>query len=551
MSSRVRKLPPEVIRRIAAGEVVDGPASVVRELVENALDASAQTIQIFLEKGGRDVIVVEDDGVGILREDLPQVVERYTTSKIVSPEDLYQIRTLGFRGEALHAIASVSHLTIITRTQEDETGWRATFQDARLIDLRPDPRFKGTRVEVRDLFWNFPPRRNFLRKPATERRRVLDVVTAYALAHPNVCFHLEEDGNVLFHADIQPAMVQRLEELYGKDFLESLEEVREETADVTLYGWIAPPHHTGTSRALQWIFLNGRPIRDDQIRGAIYRALSLPPGRHPQFFLYLQVDAAKVDYHVHPQKREVRFARDLDLPGLLIRGLKRTFSSPLPDQSDQETPTKASIGLSTEPSLSALETKNSPPSLFHEETLSSHPFQFIQVFGTYLIFERGGELWLVDQHAAHERILYEQLLQTPSGPRTLLFPMLLHLSADLGERLEEHREALESYGFRFRTFAPGKVVVDAVPSILSQPSRETLLSFLEEVETEGGWTQTDRILKTLACKSAIKAGDPLRPGEAQKLVEDLLRCQVPQFCPHGRPIIWRISKDVLDRKFGR
>ncbi len=549
----VRKLPPEVIRRIAAGEVVDGPASVVRELVENALDAGARAVRVLLREGGRDGIVVDDDGTGIPREDLPRVVERYTTSKIASPDDLFAIRTLGFRGEALHAIAAVARVRILTRASGEETGWEARFEETRLVDLRPAPRQRGTRVEVTDLFWNLPARRNFLRRAATERRRVLDVMTAYALAHPSVAFRVEEGGRVLLQTRAQPSREERIKELYGSEVLERLREIREEAPDVDIAGWVSPPEYAESGRSPQWIFLNGRPIRDDRLRSVVYQALALPPGRHPQFFLYLQVDPRRVDFHVHPQKREVRFARELDLPGMLYRVIRRDVVPVTTVQGLEEEAPPSHLPWESPPDPGTEtkgETEEAAPVLF-PETQEEKPFPFVQVFGTYLVFEREGELWMVDQHAAHERILYEKLQEAPPVSHTLLFPMILHLPPSLSARMEEHRSRLEAVGFRFRVFGPGKVVVDALPATLARATRETVQAFLEEVEREGGWTQSDRMLKTLACKGAIKAGDPVKPDEARKLVEDLLRCRVPYYCPHGRPVIWKISRKEMDRRFGR
>ena len=540
----VRKLPPEVVRRIAAGEVVDTPASVVRELVENALDAGARRIQVELLEGGRDRIVVEDDGEGIPGEDLPKVVERYTTSKIATPDDLFQIRTLGFRGEALHAIASVSRLVIRTRHRDETMGWYARFEHARLVERRPDPVARGTRVEVRDLFWDFPARRNFLKRAATERRRVLEEVTAYALCHPGVAFRVREGENVLLDFPAREDLVARLQDLLGPDVLDTMKSVALEADGVEVRMWVSPAEHTSPSRPEQWIFLNGRPIRDEGLRSAVYQALRLPPGRHPRFLIYLTVDPRRVDFHVHPQKREVRFARDLNLRGLLFRELQNLSEGG--NHLDEESPPDH-LPWEGPPPVSG-EVREALPSLWTSKTES---FSFLQVFGTYLVFERDGELWVMDQHAAHERVLYERLLREPPAARPLLFPMILHLPPHLAARMEEHRKTLEEAGFRFRNFGPGKIVVDALPAFLEGADRETLRGFLEEVEQEGGWTRTDRLLKTLACKAAIRAGEPIQPEEARRLLRDLLACEVPHFCPHGRPVIWRISRQELDERFGR
>jgi len=538
----VRKLPPEVIRRIAAGEVVDTPASVVRELLENALDAGARNIHVELLEGGRDRIVVEDDGEGIPGEDLPRLVERYTTSKIAGPEDLYAIRTLGFRGEALYAIASVSRLVIRTRHRDEGMGWYARFEEARLVEQRPDPIPRGTRVEVHDLFWDFPARRNFLKRAATERRRVLEEVISYALCHPRVTFRVREGDQVLLDLPAREDLPARLEDLFGPEVLDTLQPIALAMEDGEVQIWISPPERTLPSRPEQWIFLNGRPIRDEGLRSAVYQALRLPPGRHPRFLIYLTVDPRRVDFHVHPQKREVRFARDLNLRGILYRELQRI--SGIGDGLDEEAPPDR---LPWEAPAPVSQEAGQVPALW---TSKAESFSFLQVFGTYLVFEREGELWVVDQHAAHERVLYEKFLHKPAS-RPLLFPMILHLPPHLVAQLEEHRGLLEHFGFRFRNFGPGKTVVDALPGFLEGVDRETLRAFLEEVEQEGGWTRTDRMLKTLACKAAIRAGDPIQPEEARRLLQDLLACEVPYFCPHGRPTIWRISRDELEERFGR
>ncbi|MCF6192347.1 MAG: DNA mismatch repair endonuclease MutL, partial [Candidatus Hydrothermae bacterium] len=308
--------------------MIERPASVVREAVENALDAGANEIRVRIVEGGKVEIRVEDDGTGIAREDLPKVVERFTTSKIREVEDLDRVRTLGFRGEALHAIAVSGQLTLITRTAEAPHGWKAEYEEDRLVRLEPAPRPVGTTLVVRHLFQRLPARRAYLGSVRQETRRVVQVMEAMVLAHPDRSFVLENEKRVLVQAPAVEDLAGRIGQLFGPEFLERLEHRLVEGEAWRAEIWFSPPEDLAGNTAFQWIVVNGRVIRDDRLRGLIYRALEIPPGHHPRFLLHLQVDPARVNWHIHPQKREVRFHPDLHLHGALFEALRhRTISS--------------------------------------------------------------------------------------------------------------------------------------------------------------------------------------------------------------------------------
>jgi|AMFO01.1.fsa_nt_gi DNA mismatch repair enzyme (predicted ATPase) len=559
----VRKLPETVIRRIAAGEVIERPASVVREAVENALDSGAREIRVRIVEGGKVEIRVEDDGSGIAREDLPRVVERFTTSKIRDVEDLERVATLGFRGEALHAIAVSGQLTLITRTAEDPHGWKAEYEEDRLVRLEPAPRPVGTTLVLRHLFRHLPARRAYLGSVRQETRRVVQVMEAMVLAHPDRSFVLENEKRVLVQAPAVDDLAGRIGQLFGPEFLERLQHRAVEGEGWHGEIWFSPPEDLAGNTAFQWIVVNGRVIRDDRLRGLIYRALEIPSGHHPRFLLRLEVDPSRVNWHIHPQKREVRFHPDLSLHRALFEVLRHRPASP-PSPVDLAAPTTyASTPRVQEPPRPTTDraTLFAPalggsriPYTSAEGSLPSpvEGQEIHQVFAAYLIFEREGELWMVDQHAAHERVIYERLLRQGDRPRDLLFPLVVHLSPEERALVEELREELERTGFRFRPVSGDALILDAIPAAFQyEMDAEAFRALLHEVAEGGKEHRLDRYRKTVACKAAVKAGDPLRPEARRRLIEDWLACETPQFCPHGRPVVYRISRRDLDRKFHR
>ena len=559
----VHKLPEHVIQRIAAGEVIERPASVVREAVENALDAGARHIHVRIVEGGKLEIRVEDDGAGIHKEDLPRVVERFTTSKIRDEEDLERVSTLGFRGEALYAIAVSGRLTLITRTRDEEHGWKAEYQDDRLIRLEPAPRPVGTTLVLRDLFHHLPARRAYLGSVRQETRRVVQVMEAMVLAHPDRSFVLENEKRILVHAPAVPDVKERLGQLFGEAFLERLKHRTFQGESWEGEIWFSSPEDLAGNTAFQWIVVNSRVVRDDRLRGLIYRALEIPPGHHPRFLLVLRVDPAWVNWHIHPQKREVRFHPDLPIHRVLfetLRGAVPGSGKDAPSALRQTPPPSSRVQEPPRPSteratLFAPSLGGNQPLYAPEKTasLSSVRGVFVhQVFATYLVFEQEGELWMVDQHAAHERVIYEQLLQKGDQPRELLFPLVVHLSPEERSLVEELEEELKRTGFRFRQVSGDALILDAIPSAFQyELDAEAFRALLHEVAHGSGEHRLDRYRKTVACKAAVKAGDVLAPEARTRLIEAWLACKTPQFCPHGRPVVYRITRRELDRKFHR
>ncbi len=557
--SRIKELPQEVVSRIAAGEVVEDPASVLRELIENSIDAGAKAIKIAVEDGGKKLIRVEDNGCGMTQEDIELAVRRFTTSKIQNVEDLEAIATLGFRGEALYAIASVSRTTIRSSTDESGEGWEGYFEEAKLLELKPAPHPRGTTVIVRDLFYNFPVRRKFLGSVYQETRKIIEVVTDYALSHPDISFTLIANGKEIIDARSTDSYLKRIESIYGEDFLKDLIEINAEYPDKLLIRGVAskPDRLRGTA-VTQLFFVNGRRVRENKLRAAIYDAYEQEK-LHPQFVLYIKVNPHYVDFNIHPQKKEVKFHKSLRIYEKLYRAtreaLKREEISYSPAEGKPvmkviEAP--PSFGKEPEGRQLELGEMTAPKPAAEKVEEAYVPEKIWQIHDSYIIAQVKGGIIIVDQHAAHERIIYEKLKNRKFKTQTFLFPIVLHLTPKEFSIYEELSVFLESYGFSTRKLSHRTVVVEGAPDVFKNLSKELFVEILHHME--GIRKLPDKhleLLKTIACKAAIKAGDPLTTEEMNALLDQLFSCENPYFCPHGRPTVIRISLEELERKFAR
>lgn len=561
--SRIIRLPPEVVRRIAAGEVIENPASVVRELIENALDALASRIEVLIEKGGKSRIQVTDNGVGMTKEEIPLAVLRHTTSKIHREADLQAIRTLGFRGEALYAIASVSRLRIVSRVREEEVGWEGRFEGGKLLEIRPAPHPPGTTVEVRDLFHDFPARRRFLRSENTEARKVTACVTDYALVHYTRSFRLISGGRILL--DLPPAegFLKRVRDLFGEEFLEEMLPVEMRFGDsIQIWGLVSHPAALREGRPPQMVFVNGRRVRDEVVRAAVYRAFE--QDRYaPAFLLHLELDPRLVDFNVHPAKAEVRFsasARVFDRVYQAVSAALETVRAQIPVTAPPSEaggvrpfPTPAPSFRRAEPRGRQLELGEVTGELFARREEARESIGGIwQLHQTYILAEVQSGYVIVDQHAAHERVLYDRLKRGEARPQMLLFPLMLQLDPVGFHRLEASRSMLEQLGFRLRFLSGRTVLVEGVPDVLSSLTKEQFLDIVDALEERGALPDRfHRLLATVACKAAVKAGDPLSPEEMRALLDQLFATEHPYLCPHGRPTVLKVSLEELEHRFGR
>lgn len=570
---RIAILANTVADQIAAGEVVERPASAVKELVENALDAGARHVRIALENGGKTAIEVADDGSGMGRDDALRSLDRHATSKIASASDLVGVRTFGFRGEALPAIASVSRFTLVTAETAGE-GTEVTVTGGRVDGVAPAARQQGTTVTVRGLFFNTPARRKFLRSVSSEARQAWEVVATLALAHPAVGFEMVIDGRVRLAVPPDQAPDARLSAVWGEDLLRTMVPVQWAQGPVRVSGYIQRPGDAKpTGRRVQ-LFINGRPFRDALLVRAVeagYRS-AIHPGDRPSIFLQIETAPDQVDVNVHPAKLEVRFRERLAVERALEEGARNALGtlaaaapvgqwSGLAPQVSYPTAgpaaAAAATGAVTDLFGEATETM-APPG---EASIEPRGFEapILQLFDSYLAFESAEGMVIVDQHAAHERVLYEevmaQLTAANAPAQRLLLPLTIELTDEELEVVEAHAAQLERVGFDVEPFGARSVVLHTVPS--PHPRFDAAACFRELVADLargrfGGWAnQLERFAATFACRAAVKAGQALSDGEMRQLLLRLFASSLPPHDVHGRATIVQLPREELERRFGR
>jgi DNA mismatch repair protein MutL len=566
-------LSPEVASQIAAGEVIERPASVVKELLENALDAQASVISIIVEGAGKTLIEVADNGVGITTEELVMAVERHATSKLNNADDLFRITTLGFRGEALASISSVSRFIMTSRTQQAEVGARLRVEGGRVDKIESIGAPAGTLVSVENLFFNVPARLKFLKSDSTERGQIDTLVTRYALAYPQVRFQLKQEARPALQTSGNGDRREVLAALYGVDVAHQMLEVQSEYEGFRITGFISPISLTRSNRREITFFVNGRPVQDTTLNAALVQAYQnlLMVGRFPMAVLFLELPPDAVDVNVHPAKAEVRFReRDRVFSGVqrAVRTALLAYS-PVPQIKNAET-WQPNGGFPNEQSsldwqiasdfenqdTTAANRELTPPVL----PMGNVPLLRLigQIASSYLVAEGPDGLYLIDQHAAHERVLFEKLTLRQEGPlssQTLLQPVSVDLNPAAARLLNEQLPVLNKFGFLVEVFGPSTFLVRAVPSILSGSDPAAALRVLvEDFEEDERPLQTEleaRLIARICKRAAVKAGHVLSTEEQQALLTDLENCQSPRTCPHGRPTMIHLSVDLLERQFGR
>lgn len=590
----IRLLSPELASQIAAGEVVERPASVVKELLENSLDAGARQISIHVREAGQRLVEVSDDGCGIQADELVLSVERHATSKLSSADDLFKIETLGFRGEALASIGSVAHLTITSRQATSSAGARLHVEGGKAGSLVTVAAPVGTTVRVEDLFYNVPARLKFLKHPSTERRHIDEMVTRYALAYPGVRIQLYQDERPALLTSGNGNRSEVLATLYGVEVARQMLEVLAEEEGLSLRGYISPISLTRSNRREIIFFVNGRPVLDPALGTALVQAYHtlLMVGRYPLAILFLQMPPESVDVNVHPTKAEVRF-KNADL---VFRGVQRAVRrallahSPVPSmggslrwQAPQVLPgTRHQIdpAWSISADLAENPAASSVPPFETFTPVSQRQAGFPgagvpllrlvgQIASAYLVAEGPDGLYLIDQHAAHERVLFESLMtmwQAPtqtdgnaSSPRipaqVLLHPVTVDLPPASARMIEEQLPMLNRLGFQVELFGKGSFLVRAIPALLVGLDPTAALAVIvedfEEDETPLQAESEARIIARVCKRAAVKAGQALSTEEQRALLTDLEACQSPRTCPHGRPTMIHLSVDLLERQFGR
>ena len=593
----VRVLPLHVANKIAAGEVVERPASVVKELVENAIDAGAKRVVITITQGGRKLVAVQDDGCGMTKDDAVLSLERQATSKIRDVTDIEEIDTLGFRGEAIPSIASVSRFTLTTRRADSDEGTMIQVNAGTLAEVRAAGCPPGTLVEVRDLFCNVPARRKFLRAYATEEGHVKQIFTVHALAHPAIGFSLTVDGRELYKLAPAANLQDRVRDLFGDEFLEDALPVEgRKTEDgrqgeILVSGFIEKPNLATPTRRDQYIFINGRPATSASIAYALREAYPRRAGdSRPAAILFIDLPPNQVDVNVHPTKREVRFRDNVAVKNAIIAAIGAALSQrPLAPTEDvrQET-------LDTPAPVSSLPSKVLPPApvsrltsnvipsqpspapapvetefVLSDDGVRSKPWQWFKFLAQsasgYLLIETDSGIVTINPHAARERIAYEHLLDSShsniqtsehsSISQTLLIPETVQLSPVDAARIKAALPVIAAMGFQLEEFGRDTFKIDAVPQIIGSLSPSSILSTIAGDLAEGGVKRGDRWREELIAKSIAKsfAGASLSLTEegAVKLVEELCACRMPYVCPRGKPVMIFTSTRELDRKFAR
>jgi DNA mismatch repair protein MutL len=567
---------------------------VVKELVENAIDAEAQKITVVMLQSGKQLIQVVDDGSGMSAQDLEVAFQRHATSKIATDQDLEKIDTLGFRGEALPSIASVARVSISSRIEDETVGTVLEIEAGTLIAKSRQSMPRGTNISVRNLFYNTPARRNFLRADSTELQQILTVLKRFMLAYPHIEYEIYNGETLLFklnRGDIE----ERIVDLFGAEVFRNLVLVHETLGGIELSGFISRPDMVRKTRGNQFLFLNGRPIQDKSLNHAIYQSYGnlIAPGDYPTYIFFLEMDPHLVDVNVHPTKMEVRFANDRSLYFFLLSSIRKVFNAENIIPKIESGAAVSGFGTGSDMTMERIdiiqEFKNRRKFLSRNlgQQLSLVYFKpaqgplpadrersveqdsslgvsrvdvpFWQIHNRYIVSEIKSGIVIIDQHVAHERILYEKMLRILHGneqsvSQPLLFPQTLTLAVDDFLLLKDFLPVLEKIGFGIRIFSGQSIVIDAIPLDV-KIGRETqiLLDIIDYFKENPGKVidPGEKLAAGFACKNAIKSGEPLSTAEMHSMVDQLFACREPYFCPHGRPVIITMDLDEFDRKFKR
>lgn len=554
---RVQVLADTVADQIAAGEVVERPASVVKELVENALDAGATVVRVELEDGGKVLIRVSDDGAGMDRDDARLALQRHATSKIRTATDLIGVATFGFRGEALPAIASVSRFELET-SGNGEDATRLRVSGGKVDGTDDTARQRGTTITVRGLFYNTPARRKFLRASATETRAAVEALTVLALTRPDVAFSLSNDGRALLECPPATRLIDRVRALWGTELADTLLSVSYRAGPLEVTGLVQRPAQARPAGRKGYVFVRGRPIRDPFILRAAeagYRS-TIAPGDRPSLLLFLDLPGDAVDVNVHPAKLEARFRDKFFVEKVVQEAVREALApleaaAPLGGTGDWGSGTGDRLGgISMALELFSTHARGPSP---------QSQIPLLQLFDTYVVFQAGQAVSIVDQHSAHERVLYEDVMRQLSGDgapaQRLLLPLTLDFMPPELDAIDAHRELLARIGFEIEPFSGRSIVVHTAPN--PHPRFEAARCLQELVADLaggrfGGWqNRLERFAATFACRAAIKAGQTLDVNEMRELVVRLLSATLPAHDVHGRPSMVQLPKEELERRFGR
>ena len=565
--TRIIQLSEDIINKIAAGEVIERPASVVKELVENALDAGATAIDVEIKKAGKELIRVKDNGCGMPEDDAKLCILRHTTSKIRQADDLHNIRTLGFRGEALSSIAAVSHFVLTTKEKSTIAGSRITVSGGVLQRVEQAASADGTTIEVHELFLNTPARRKFMKSDATENAQILDVITRYALYYNSVFFRLISDGKSLLQSGNSDQRAT-ITTIYGASLAKELLNVEKEDAGIRVSGMISKPTVTRANKDYQTFFVNGRLVKSPMIEHALHEAYhaALFIHRHPFALLKIEIDPALIDVNVHPTKKEVKFEKSELVYRFIYHAIRDVLEKenlipqmemPSSFHSEQLHLTKK-FDTSSQVILATTAPRSLPSMVNHSETLP--PLRLLgQIHQTFFIAETAEGMLIIDQHIVQERVLYEQFMQqymkSAVMPQVLLQPVIVELTQKDALMLGEHEEQLQQLGFAIDGFGGNSVRVRSIPSIFGrlQPADilPDILGQLRDGMTTSVENKAEAMITRMACRASIKAGDNCTIPQMQQLLGQLQHCKLPFHCPHGRPVFINVTREELEKMFLR
>ena len=605
MKKSIMKLPKSVANRIAAGEIIERPASMLKELLENAVDSGADNIEVSVEEAGIKTMIVEDNGSGIAFEELPLAITHHATSKIYSIEDLDNIYTLGFRGEALASIGDVTNLEIVSKSIDEKTGGKIVVEAGKILEHKPYASVNGTKITAKNLFFNIPARYKFLKHISREFYLVKEVFDMEALVQPNITMKLYNNGKLVNSYLKVDNLKDRIENyLNDSNVFSNLIELNIEKNDINIYGLFSNSKISQSMRKNNFIFLNNRPIENRVIAYAIKNAYSnsIPKERYPFFFLYINVDTNKVDVNVHPSKKEVRIKNERDISGIIYNAIYNNINSvnnfssvnievdidkditpTFPIQSNNITASNSANNFNhTENNYSHTVFNNnelvsnvSYDNVFNIDDINNNNLEpqknniefgeYVkavgQVFSSYIIAERGNEMYIIDQHAAYERLNYERIYKTLMSGKLeyekLLIPCEIEYRDYEIDILNSSKEQIESIGIKFESNSKNSIIIDEVPIYIpkNQKIDKIIKDILDIYISKESNNSLEKLIKhtcsTISCKYSPKAGDKLSLNDMQTLLDLLEEENILTNCPHGRPFVLRLSKDYLDKKFFR
>lgn len=581
--NKIKILPPEVYTRIAAGEVIERPSNVVKELIENSIDAGSTEICVEIVSSGKRLIRVTDNGSGMTKDDLLLSVKPHATSKIETFDDVYKLSTLGFRGEALSSIVNVSKTTIVTKTSVDSVGYKLIIHGGEVIGINETAANKGTVVEVRDLFYNVPARLKFLKSDYTEKIHIIRTVEEYAIVFYNIGFKLYSDDELVFSVKPVKELQVRIKDIIKKDIADNLIKIEYRNSDVHITGFVSPIEYSQVNKSLQLFYVNNRPITSRVLSQTLYDACRdmLPTGRHPVGIIFINLPTDKIDVNVHPTKRIVKFKDEENIYNILKKLIRESLNKyynqvNLPVQEKQnitqqvQTQQGVTVDLTTKPVTTQKEDIKTKPeeiiTLNLQESkqytdlkrLGLQDFVYLgQLHRTYLLFETQEGLVMIDQHAASERILFEKFMNLNVVPlQKLLFPINLELPSSDFEAVKKYIDEINNLGFEVVITGRTSIGFYSIPSLFTVTDvRDFVTRFIEnlvaDVRTETETiTPKERIVRS-ACRAAIKANELLSLTDVNKLISELSNCEQPFFCPHGRPTILKFDMQKIEKMFLR